>query len=81
MTFIKTRIFLPSLLLLTTAGMFAQQSSPKSQAAPAKTAPAKKDAAPAQQAPADKAAAEQPKVGQEARPGRGLLSFLPGAHV
>ena len=61
MTFIKNRIFLSCLLLLTTASVFAQQNSPKSQA-PAKTAPSKKDAAPAQQAPADKAASEQPKA-------------------
>ena len=51
MTFIKNRILLPGLLLLTTASVFAQQSSPKSQA-PAKTAPSKKDTTPAQQAPA-----------------------------
>jgi tetratricopeptide (TPR) repeat protein len=61
MTFIKNRILLSGLLLLTTASVFAQQNSPKSQA-PAKTAPSKKDAAPAQQAPADKAASEQPKA-------------------
>jgi len=61
MTFIKTRIFLPGLLLLTTAS-FAQQNPPKSQA-PAKSAPAKKDSAPTQQAPADKSKTpDQPKA-------------------
>src|SRR3954447_15015227 len=61
MTFIKTRIFLPGLLLLTTAS-FAQQNPPKSQA-PAKSAPAKKDSAPTQQAPADKSKTpDQPKT-------------------
>ena len=53
MTFIKTCILLPGLLLLTTASVFAQQNSPKSQA-PAKSAPSKKDAAPSQQSPAAK---------------------------
>jgi len=53
MTFIKNRILLPGLLLLTTASVFAQQNSPKSQA-PAKSAPSKKDAAPSQQSPAAK---------------------------
>src|SRR5579871_23122 len=61
MTFIKNRIFLSGLLLLTTTSMLAQQNTPKSQP-PAKSAPAKKDAAPAQQAPAAKTAPEQPKA-------------------
>jgi tetratricopeptide (TPR) repeat protein len=62
MTFIKTRIFLPGLLLLSTTSMFAQQNPPKSQP-PAKAAPAKKDAAPpAQQAPGAKATPNQPKA-------------------
>src|SRR5579864_6125435 len=62
MTFIKNRILLPGLFLLTTASVFAQQNSPKSQA-PAKNAPSKKDAAPAQHAPAAKSATpDQPKA-------------------
>src|SRR5438270_7351168 len=61
MTFIKTRIFLPGLLLLTTTSVFAQQNAPKSQP-PVKAAPSKKDAAPAQQAPAAKATPDQPKA-------------------
>lgn len=61
MTFIKNRIFLSGLLLLTTTSVFAQQNAPKSQP-PAKAAPAKKNAAPAQQAPAAKTTPEQPKA-------------------
>src|SRR5690242_16706318 len=61
MTFIKNRILLSGLLLLTTTSVFAQQSAPKSQP-PAKGAPSKKDAAPAQQAPAAKATSDQPKT-------------------
>src|SRR6267154_1134381 len=58
MTFIKNRIFLPGLLLLTTANVLAQQSSPKTPAAPSK-----KEAAPAQKAPAAKnTVPEQPKA-------------------
>ena len=59
MTFIKNRILLSGLLLLTTTSVFAQQNAPKSQP-PAKSAPSKKDAAPAQQAPAAKP--DQPKA-------------------
>jgi tetratricopeptide (TPR) repeat protein len=61
MTFIKTRIFLPGLLLLTTTSVFALQNAPKSQP-PAKAAPSKKDAAPTQQGPAAKATPDQPKA-------------------
>ena len=58
MTFIKNRIFLPGLLLLTTANVLAQQSSPKTPAAPSK-----KEAAPPQKAPAAKnATPDQPKA-------------------
>src|SRR5579859_6085550 len=56
MTFIKYRIFLSGLLLLTTTSVFAQQNTPKSQP-PAKSAPAKKDAS-----PAAKATPDQPKA-------------------
>ena len=56
MTFIKTRIFLPGLLLLTTANVFAQKNTaPRTPAAPAQ-----KDAQP--QKPAAKADASQPKT-------------------
>src|SRR6202040_611458 len=58
LTFIKNRIFLPGLLLLTTATVFAQQSSQKTPAAPSK-----KEAAPPQKAPAAKnATPDQPKA-------------------
>jgi len=58
MTFIKNRIFLSGLLLLATANVLAQQSSPKTPAAPSK-----KEAAPAQKSPAAKnATPEQPKA-------------------
>jgi tetratricopeptide (TPR) repeat protein len=56
MTFIKTRILLPGLVLLTTANVFAQKNtSPKTPAAPQQ-----KDAQP--QKPAAKADASQPKT-------------------
>jgi tetratricopeptide (TPR) repeat protein len=61
MTFIKTCILLPGLLLLATTSVFAQQNTPKSQP-PAKAAPSKKDAAPTQQAPGAKATPDQPKA-------------------
>jgi tetratricopeptide (TPR) repeat protein len=58
MTFIKNRIFLSALLLLTTADLFAQKNSPKTPAAPSK-----KDSAVPQKAPAAKSTAtEQPKA-------------------
>src|SRR5712671_2825890 len=58
MNFIKNRIFLSGLLLLTTANVLAQQSSPKTPAAPSK-----KEATPAQKAPAAKnTVPEQPKA-------------------
>ena len=57
MTFIKTRILLPGLLLLTTANVFAQKNTaPKTPAAPAQ-----KEAQPQKQ-PAAKADAAQPKT-------------------
>jgi tetratricopeptide (TPR) repeat protein len=59
MTFIKNRIFLSGLLLLTSASIFAQQNAPKSQS-PAKTTPSKKESS---QAPAAKSATpDQPKA-------------------
>src|SRR5713226_4649211 len=58
MTFIKNRIFFSGLLLLTTANVLAQQSSPKTPAAPSK-----KEATPPQKAPAAKnVAPEQSKA-------------------
>src|SRR5258707_2863836 len=49
MTFIKNRIFLPGLLLLTTANVLAEQASPTTA-----SAPSKKEAAPAQKSAAAK---------------------------
>ncbi|MCU1334026.1 MAG: Tetratricopeptide repeat protein [Candidatus Angelobacter sp.] len=58
MTFIKNRIFLSALILLTTANLFAQKNSPKTPAAPSK-----KDSAVPQKAPSAKSTAtEQPKA-------------------
>src|SRR6476660_10542909 len=55
MTFIKNRIFLFALLLLTTANVFAQQNSPKTPATPST-----KEAPPPQKAPAAKTATAEP---------------------
>ena len=58
LTFIKNRTFISGLLLLTTATVFAQQSSHKDAGAPSK-----KEAATSQKAPAAKnATADQPKA-------------------